>query len=132
LDLWLARRILSRHGHDGTEDLAHHRRRPRQGVDIARAALAAGHNVVATGRSPAGVDQHEFWEGQNGRQAGDPAKLAQALLTITAETRRPRRFIAGADAIETAQQRVADLQQQIDAFRDLSTRLAYARIPANA
>jgi NAD(P)-dependent dehydrogenase (short-subunit alcohol dehydrogenase family) len=74
--------------------------------------------------------QHEFWEGQNGRQPGDPAKLAQALLTITAEQRPPRRFIAGADAIETAEQRVADLQQQIDAFRDLSSTLAYDQVPA--
>ena len=69
--------------------------------------------------------QHEFWEGQNGRQAGDPAKLAEALLTIAAEPRPPRRFIAGADAIETAEQRVAELRQQIDAFRELSTSLSY-------
>jgi predicted protein tyrosine phosphatase len=57
--------------------------------------------------------------------AGDPAKLAQALLTITAEQRPPRRFIAGADAIETAEQRVAGLQQQIGAYRELSSALAY-------
>jgi len=71
------------------------------------------------------ASQHEFWEGQNGRQTGDPAKLAEALLTIVAEERRPRRFIAGADAIETAEQRIAELRQQIDAFHDLSTSLAY-------
>ena len=71
--------------------------------------------------------QHEFWEGQNGQQAGDPAKLAQALLTIAAQPRPPLRFIAGADAIDTAEQRVTDLQQQIDAFRELSTSLAYDR-----
>ena len=45
------------------------------------------------------VAQHEFWEGQNGQQSGDPAKLAQALLTIVGEEQPPRRFIAGADAI---------------------------------
>ena len=34
------------------------------------------------------------------------------------------RFIAGADAIATAEQVVATLKQQIDAFRDLSSSLA--------
>ena len=68
--------------------------------------------------------QREFWKSQNGRQAGDPAKLAQALLTIADEEQPPRRFIAGADAIAQAEQQIAALQQQIDAFRELSSSLA--------
>src|SRR5438309_5939008 len=68
--------------------------------------------------------QHEFWESQNGHQLGDPIKLAQALLTIADEEQPPRRFIAGADAIATAEQQIAALQQQIDALRDLSSSLA--------
>jgi NAD(P)-dependent dehydrogenase (short-subunit alcohol dehydrogenase family) len=55
---------------------------------------------------------------------GDPVKLAQALLTITDETQPPRRFIAGADAIDTAEQQIATLRQQIGAFRELSSSLA--------
>jgi len=66
----------------------------------------------------------EFWESMNGKQGGDPAKLAQALLTIAGEEQPPRRFIAGADAIETAEQQIATLQQQIDAYRELSSSLA--------
>jgi len=69
--------------------------------------------------------QHEFWKAQNGKQSGDPAKLAQALITLASQTQLPRRFIAGADAIGTAEQKVALLQQQIDAYRDLSSSLAY-------
>jgi NAD(P)-dependent dehydrogenase (short-subunit alcohol dehydrogenase family) len=68
--------------------------------------------------------QREFWESQNGQQSGDPAKLAQALLTIADEEQPPRRFIAGADAIAVAEQQIAVLQRQIDANRDLSTSLA--------
>jgi NAD(P)-dependent dehydrogenase (short-subunit alcohol dehydrogenase family) len=68
--------------------------------------------------------QLAFWKSQNGKQSGDPAKLAQALLTITAQQRPPLRFIAGADAISTAEQVVATLQQQINALRALSTSLA--------
>ena len=68
--------------------------------------------------------QLEFWKAQNGQQTGDPAKLARALITIANQEPPPRRFIAGADAIGIAEQRVADLNAQIAANRDLSTSLA--------
>jgi NAD(P)-dependent dehydrogenase (short-subunit alcohol dehydrogenase family) len=70
--------------------------------------------------------QQQWWKAQNGLQGGDPAKLAQALVTLMHEEPPPRRFIAGADAIATAEQKVKDLQEQIDAYRDLSTSLARA------
>src|SRR5919204_894361 len=70
-----------------------------------------------------GAAQQEGYEAQNGRQAGDPAKLAQALLVIADQQPPPRRFIAGADAVAIAEQKVQDLQQQINAYRDLSTSL---------
>ena len=66
----------------------------------------------------------EFFAGMNGNQVGDPAKLAQALLTITELEQPPLRFIAGADAIAAAEGKLAERQQQIDAFRELSTSLA--------
>jgi NAD(P)-dependent dehydrogenase (short-subunit alcohol dehydrogenase family) len=69
--------------------------------------------------------QHEFWKAQNGKQSGDPAKLARALITLVSQKQLPRRFIAGADAIGTAEQKVALLQEQINAYRDLSSSLAY-------
>jgi NAD(P)-dependent dehydrogenase (short-subunit alcohol dehydrogenase family) len=67
----------------------------------------------------------EYWKAQNGQQSGDPAKLARALITIASEERPPRRFIAGADAIATAEQKITDLKAQIDAHRELSTSLAF-------
>jgi NAD(P)-dependent dehydrogenase (short-subunit alcohol dehydrogenase family) len=69
--------------------------------------------------------QLEFWKAQNGKQSGDPAKLAKALIVIANQQPPPRRFIAGADAIATAEQRVADLTAQIDVNRDLSTSLDF-------
>jgi len=69
--------------------------------------------------------QLEFWKGQNGRQSGDPAKLAKALIVIADQQPPPCRFIAGADAIATAEQRVVDLTAQINANRDLSTSLDF-------
>jgi NAD(P)-dependent dehydrogenase (short-subunit alcohol dehydrogenase family) len=68
--------------------------------------------------------QQAFWKSQNGKQGGDPAKLAKALITIAGVQPPPRRFIAGADSIATAEQKIADLQAQIDAYRDLSSSLA--------
>jgi NAD(P)-dependent dehydrogenase (short-subunit alcohol dehydrogenase family) len=73
--------------------------------------------------------QQAFWRSQNGKQGGDPAKLATALMTIASVEPPPRRFIAGADAIATAEQKVADLQAQIDAYRELSSSLAIADQP---
>jgi NAD(P)-dependent dehydrogenase (short-subunit alcohol dehydrogenase family) len=76
--------------------------------------------------------QREFFEGMNGKQGGDPAKLAQALLTITEQEEPPFRFIAGADAIEAAEEKLAERQQQIDAYRDLSSSLAVDEAKAAA
>jgi NAD(P)-dependent dehydrogenase (short-subunit alcohol dehydrogenase family) len=78
------------------------------------------------------AQQLQFWKTQNGKQSGDPAKLARALVTIAKQDPPPRRFIAGADAIGTAEQVVADLKSQIDAERNLSTSLDFDPEPARA
>lgn len=72
------------------------------------------------------AQQREWWKAQNGRQSGDPDKLAQALLTIVTLNPPPRRFIAGADAIALAGQVAADFQEETAALRELSTALAYS------
>jgi hypothetical protein len=63
----------------------------------------------------------------NPRTAGNPAipRSSRALIKIASEQPPPRRFIAGADAIATAEQKIADLKAQIEANRDLSTSLAF-------
>jgi NAD(P)-dependent dehydrogenase (short-subunit alcohol dehydrogenase family) len=68
--------------------------------------------------------QEQFWTSQNGKQGGDPAKLARALIKLASQDELPRRFLAGADAVATAEQTIARLLQQIDAYRELSTSLA--------
>ncbi len=69
--------------------------------------------------------QMEFWKGYNGQQSGDPAKLGEALITISSQEKPPRRFLAGADAVATAEQVAATLLQQTEAYRKLSSSLAY-------
>jgi hypothetical protein len=68
----------------------------------------------------------------NGQQAGDPAKLAQALVTIAGQDEPPLRWVAGADAVAAAEQKANDLLAQVDAYRELSTNLAHDDVPATA
>src|SRR5205807_6724252 len=78
------------------------------------------------------ADRHaervQWYQAMNGLQAGDPAKLGQALVTIASQQPPPRRFLAGADAIAIAEQKVKDLEEQINAYRDLSTSLAHDEV----
>ena len=64
----------------------------------------------------------------NGKQGGDPAKLAAALIKIVDENEPPKRWLAGADAIATAEQKVAEFQKQINAYRELSSSLSYTNL----
>ena len=65
------------------------------------------------------------FEGVNGKQPGDPAKLADALIKIAGENEPPKRWLAGADAINDAEKKITELQEQINAYRDLSSSLAH-------
>lgn len=70
----------------------------------------------------------DAYNAQNGKQAGDPVKLAEALIKITDNVQPPRRFIAGSDAVSIAEHKIADLQDQINHYRDISTSMSYEEI----
>ena len=63
------------------------------------------------------------WKSMNGKQGGDPAKLAEALVQIVALDEPPLRWIAGDDAIAAVEQKAHELLAQADAHRDLSSGL---------
>ena len=65
------------------------------------------------------------WNGMNGRQGGDPAKLARALVQLAGSPEPPVRWVAGADAVQGVEQKAQDLLAQVDAHRDLSSHLAH-------
>jgi NAD(P)-dependent dehydrogenase (short-subunit alcohol dehydrogenase family) len=65
------------------------------------------------------------WNGMNGQQAGDPAKLAQALIGLATSAEPPVRWVAGADAVASVEQKANDLLAQVDAHRGLSSSLAH-------
>ena len=66
------------------------------------------------------------WKGMNGKQGGDPAKLAAALVELTAQEEPPARFAAGADAVEAFESKANTLLAQANAHRELSSSLSYA------
>jgi NAD(P)-dependent dehydrogenase (short-subunit alcohol dehydrogenase family) len=72
------------------------------------------------------------WQAMNGRQAGDPAKLARALVELVDSNELPLRWVAGTDAVEGVEQKARLLLAQVDAHRALSTSLSHddARVPA--
>jgi NAD(P)-dependent dehydrogenase (short-subunit alcohol dehydrogenase family) len=65
------------------------------------------------------------WNAMNGQQGGDPAKLATALVQLASQDEPPPRWVAGADAIATVEQKAKDLLAQADAYRELSSNLAH-------
>src|ERR1700735_2542922 len=55
------------------------------------------------------------WQSMNGKQGGDPAKLADALVQFVWYYQNPLRWTAGADAIATFEQKAKSLLADADA-----------------
>ncbi|EJM73242.1 short-chain alcohol dehydrogenase [Pseudomonas sp. GM49] len=65
------------------------------------------------------------WSGMDGKQGGDPAKLADAIVQLAGLDEPPVRFAAGADAVQTFEAKANALLAQADAYRKLSSSLAH-------
>jgi NAD(P)-dependent dehydrogenase (short-subunit alcohol dehydrogenase family) len=65
------------------------------------------------------------WSSMDGKQGGDPAKLAAAIVKLAALDQPPVRFAAGADAVQTFENKAKTLLDQAGAHRALSSSLAY-------
>jgi NAD(P)-dependent dehydrogenase (short-subunit alcohol dehydrogenase family) len=65
------------------------------------------------------------WNSMNGKQSGDPAKLAAALVQLAELVEPPARFAAGADAVQAFEAKAKALLAQANAHRDLSSSLAH-------
>jgi hypothetical protein len=61
----------------------------------------------------------------SGKQGGDPAKLAKAVVELAGMDAPPARFAAGADALEAFEAKGNALLTQADAFRELSSSLGH-------
>ena len=65
------------------------------------------------------------WSGMDGKQGGDPAKLARAIVQLAGLDTPPARFAAGADAVMTFEDKGRALLTLADAHRALSSSLAF-------
>jgi NAD(P)-dependent dehydrogenase (short-subunit alcohol dehydrogenase family) len=65
------------------------------------------------------------WQSMDGKQGGDPGKLADALVQLVALDEPPLRFAAGADAVELFETKARTLLDQANAHRGLSSSLAH-------
>ena len=61
-----------------------------------------------------------FYDARSHNQAGDPAKLGQALVSLANADNPPVRWSAGTDAIAVVEGKAAGLKAELDAWRDLS------------
>ena len=65
------------------------------------------------------------WSSMDGKQGGDPAKLADAIVQLAGLQAPPARFAAGADAVQTFEEKAQALITQANAHRQLSASLAH-------
>ncbi|MCX5356251.1 SDR family oxidoreductase [Streptomyces mirabilis] len=71
------------------------------------------------------AETKKVWQSMNGQQAGDPVKLADALLKVIDLDQPPLRFVAGDDAIPTAEGKGKEIADQASASRALGTGLSH-------
>lgn len=85
----------------------------------------AGRSMVRTERSitdydtlfdPIRAARHE----KNGKQLGDPAKLAVAVLQLVASDSPPPQLLLGSDALRLVRERISRLEREIADWEDLT------------
>jgi NAD(P)-dependent dehydrogenase (short-subunit alcohol dehydrogenase family) len=59
-------------------------------------------------------------EERNGRQPGDPAKLAEAMVSLANADNPPLRFLAGSVAVNAAGEKLTSMRSEFDRWRQLS------------
>jgi NAD(P)-dependent dehydrogenase (short-subunit alcohol dehydrogenase family) len=67
------------------------------------------------------------WSSMDGKQGGDPAKLAAAIVHLAGLKEPPARFAAGANALQTFEAKANGLLAQANAWRELTSSLAHTQ-----
>ena len=62
----------------------------------------------------------ETYEAHNHRQAGDPAKLGQALVRLAGEANPPLRYAAGSDALHGILGKLEQVRGEMEQWSELS------------
>ncbi|KEA08355.1 SDR family NAD(P)-dependent oxidoreductase [Agrobacterium rhizogenes] len=62
----------------------------------------------------------DMWSGYNGKQGGDPAKLADVLVTFVGLENPPKQFVAGSDALAAYKPVLEGRLDELRAYEELS------------
>ena len=65
------------------------------------------------------------FEQRNGKQAGDPIRLAEAIVTLASESAPPMRFAAGAMAVGAMDAKTASMKAELERWRALGIATDY-------
>jgi len=65
------------------------------------------------------AEMRASFEQRNGKQAGDPVRLAAAIVTLANEAAPPLRFAAGAMAVQAMDAKVVAMKTELDRWREL-------------
>jgi len=82
-------------------------------------SIRFGAHAVADYDDRRAVLQASF-EQRNGKQPGDPVKLAEAVVQLASEPEPPLRFVAGSIAVDSISAKLVDMQTELDHWRPLS------------
>jgi len=67
----------------------------------------------------------DFLYGQNGRQPGNPAKAAEAMIAVVNDPEPPRRLVLGADAYDVLDRTMAARMKDISRYRNLGEQTGF-------
>ncbi|HEY0247849.1 MAG TPA: oxidoreductase [Gryllotalpicola sp.] len=88
-------------------------------TDFAGRSLGQSAVPIPDYASTAGTRRKEN-DDADGRQPGDPAKLAQAVLAVVADPNPPFRLLLGPDALTRAREELAGQQAELEQWAELS------------
>lgn len=91
--------------------------------------LTAGSTIFAEPKIADYADRSQAttdaWRGMDGKQGGDPAKLAAAIVQLAGLDTPPVRFAGGSDAVQAFEAKAQALLAQAEVHRALSESLAH-------
>ncbi|MGF0537196.1 oxidoreductase [Agrobacterium sp. ES01] len=85
----------------------------------------AGRSMIRTERSIADYDAlfgpiREARQEKNGKQLGDPAKLAEAVMALVESDNPPPQLLLGSDALNLVSDKIERLQQEIETWKAIT------------
>jgi NAD(P)-dependent dehydrogenase (short-subunit alcohol dehydrogenase family) len=94
-------------------------------TDFAGRSLTQSHSPIADYADTAGVRRKEH-DTAHGRQPGDPAKAAEALIGVIKSSRPPLMLVLGPDALEGFRKSLEGLTADLDSFETVSSNTSFS------